>query len=328
MTRLSICIATFNRGAFLGETLASVVEQLRDGVEIVIVDGGSTDATADVIAAWQARCPAIRYVRQATNGGVDRDYARAVELAQGRYCWLFTDDDLLLPGAVDAVFEAIDDGPALVIVNAEVWDATFEHCADANRLRIAADRRYERGQDDALLADTGRYLTFIGGVVVRRDVWEARAKEPYFGSLFIHVGVLFQSPLPAHAKALARPGIRIRYGNAGWTPRAFEVWMFKWPELVWSLPRAAAAKRRLTAREPARNPLQLLIHRAAGSYDAEQYRRWLAPRARGAWRVLAAIVAHIPRRPLNALLRAALAAIGFGHRTTAIDLRNAPWRRR
>src|ERR1051326_6229293 len=210
MTRLSICIATFNRGAFLGETLASVVEQLRDGVEIVIVDGGSTDATADVIAAWQARCPAIRYVRQATNGGVDRDYARAVELAQGRYCWLFTDDDLLLPGAVDAVFEAIDDGPALVIVNAEVWDATFEHCADANRLRIAADRRYERGQDDALLADTGRYLTFIGGVVVRRDVWEARAKEPYFGSLFIHVGVLFQSPFPGHAKALARAGRRAR----------------------------------------------------------------------------------------------------------------------
>jgi abequosyltransferase len=327
VTALSICMATFNRAAFIGATLESLAAQMRDGVEIVIVDGGSTDATEQIVAEWQRRCPAIRYLPQAVNGGVDRDYARAVELAGGRYCWLFTDDDLLLPGAVDAVLRAIDDDPALVIVNAEVWDAALEHSCDANRARATADRRYERGDDDALLADAGRYLTFIGGVVVRRDVWEGRAKEPYFGSLFIHVGVLFQSPLPAHARVIAKPGIRIRYGNAGWTPRAFEIWMFKWPELVWSLPRADAAKRKVTPREPWRNPLLLLVHRAAGSYGVDEFRRWLAPRARGGWHAVAYVVARLPRRPLNALLRAALATIGFGHRTTAIDLRNAARRR-
>lgn len=322
MTDVSICIATRNRAEFLGATLESLCAQVRDGIEIVILDGNSTDATSDVVSAWQRRCPAIRYERRETNGGVDRDYAAAVEASRGRYCWLFTDDDLLVAGAVDRVLAAMESAPALILVNAAVWNSDFTRVADPNRLHMRSDRRYEIGADDSLLADTGAYLTFIGGVVIRRDVWDAREKEPYFGSLFIHFGVIFQQPLPAHTIVLAEPLIRIRYGNAGWTPRSFEIWMHKWPELVWSTPRSVEAKRAVTSREPWRNPLTLLLHRANGSYSAATGDAWIPRRASVPFRFVAAVIARIPFRPLNAMLRLLL-LLPARNRTTSIDLRNA-----
>ena len=320
---LSICIATRNRAAFLGATLDSIVAQLTDACEIVIVDGASSDETPQIAATYAARDPRIRIQRLAENGGVDRDYARSVALARGRYCWLFTDDDLMLPGAVDSVLGHMRSDPALILANAEVWDSSLSHCCDSNRLRMEADRHYAAGEDDALLRDAGRYLTFIGGVIIRRDLWEAREKEQYFGSLFIHFGVIFQSPLPAHAEVIARPLVRIRYGNAGWTQRAAEIWLFKWPALVWSMPRSDGAKAAVTPREPWRNPLTLAMHRAHGSYGPPQYDEWLKPRAAGSSRVIAAVIAALPWRPLNAMLRFLLTIIGYGRRTTAIDLRDA-----
>ena len=51
--KLSICIPTYNRAAYIGETLASIISQSNDDIEIVIVDGASTDNTADVVTSFK-----------------------------------------------------------------------------------------------------------------------------------------------------------------------------------------------------------------------------------------------------------------------------------
>ena len=68
--RLSICIATLNRGAFIGETLESIVSQAANEVEIVVVDGASTDNTEDIVRSYAARFPRLRYLRLENKGGV------------------------------------------------------------------------------------------------------------------------------------------------------------------------------------------------------------------------------------------------------------------
>src|ERR1700722_1620055 len=97
---LSICIPTYNFGEFIGETLESILPQIVDGVEVVVLDGGSTDETQAVVGAFQARCPALQYYHRDERGGIDLDMALTVELARGKYCWLFSSDDLMRPGAV------------------------------------------------------------------------------------------------------------------------------------------------------------------------------------------------------------------------------------
>jgi glycosyltransferase involved in cell wall biosynthesis len=307
---LSICIATYNRSRYIGATLDGILPQLGPRTEVVIVDGASTDDTSTIVSGYQQRDARIRYHRQAVNGGVDRDFAAAVELARGRYCWLFTDDDFLKPHAVTRVLARVDEGHSLVIVNAEVCNADMSAVLEPNRVGMMKDRVYHVGDDDRLFADTAVYLSFIGAVVIERAFWQSRAKEPYIGSEFIHFGVIFQAPLPSTALVIAEPLVQIRYGNAMWTARGFEIWMFRWPALVWSMPRAEASKRAIAARERWRNPLMLLGHRAIGAYSVAEYERLIAPRKPPLpSRLAARAIAKLPGRAVNAFARFVLALL-------------------
>lgn len=294
-TKLSICIATLNRGAFIGQTLESIVSQVTDEVEIVIVDGASTDNTPEVVASFAARFPRLNYVRLPQKGGVDRDYDRTVVAAQGEYCWLMSDDDLLKPGALAAVLAAAAGGYSLIVVNAEVRGPDMVEVVEPSRLTLAADRVYPPAAAEQLLADTATYMSFIGAVVIRREVWLSRERERYFGLEFIHMGVIHQAPLPGAALALAHPWIIIRHGNAQWTTRYFKIWMFNWPELIWSFDHySAAARRAVVPHEPWRRPKILLTLKAKGSLTPRDYETTLAQRLAGPRRWLVKLLAHTP----------------------------------
>lgn len=305
--RLSICIATLNRASFIGETLESIFRQITEDVEVVIVDGASTDNTAEVVGRFQAQWQQLHYLRLPQKVGIDQDYCTAVEQAHGDYCWLFTDDDLLKPGAIKAVLEATDKNPSLIVVNAEVRTADLSALLAPRRVQIDADRIYKPTEPERhlLLAETGVYLSFIGGAVIKRDVWNDREKARYHGSEFIHIAVIFQSPLPSPALVLAHPWVIIRYGNAQWRPRHFHIWMFKWPGLIWSFPDYADwAKQRVIERHPWLNWQQLLLDRAMGHYSLVVFEKWIKPLRQPSFRrLLAHSIAAAPIRPLNLLAR-------------------------
>ena len=300
---LSICIATRNRGAFIGATLESITCQATEQVEIVVLDGASTDNTGEVVRQYQEHFPRLRYLRQEMNMGVDRDFATAVDLAIGEYCWLFSDDDLLKPGAIQAVLDAIKGGYALVIANGEVRNADMSRPLETKRLPLTADRVYRPTENQLFLADNLDYLTFIGCVIIKRQVWNARDKEKYFGSHFIHVGVIFQQPLPGDALVIAKPLVSIRYGNAVWLDKYFEIWMFKWPGLVWSFTDFPdSLKYRVCPKEPWRRATRLLHFRAKGAYTKMEYAKWLKPRFGTFWdRLMGWTSAHFPGRAANLL---------------------------
>ena len=301
--RLSICIATLDRARFLKETLDSILGQVNDEVEVVIVDGASSDGTEGVVHGLQQRFPCIRYLRRDKAMGVDRDFDAAVQHASGEYCWLLCDDDVLKPGAVGKVLSETLRGHSLLVVNADVWNADYSKLLEGRRMKIDEDRVYPSSDIDALFADTAGYLTFIGGVVIRRDLWMARARERYFGTEFIHVGVIFQAPLPGTALAVSKPLISIRYGVAQWTERSFDIWMFKWPELVWSFPDLSDdVKNRATRREPWRLLKNLLVYRAMGAYSPKVYHDKVKDRIQGQGRrAVPRLVSMLPGRVLNLL---------------------------
>jgi abequosyltransferase len=112
--------------------------------------------------------------------------------------------------------------------------------------------------------------------------------------------VMFQSPAIGAAKVIAQPLIVIRNGNAMWTPRAFEIWSFKWPALLWSFADfSESTKRSVCPRDPWRGFNFLLFHRALGSYSLEEFRKYLASIARGRARAVAWLVAQCPAALAN-----------------------------
>jgi glycosyltransferase involved in cell wall biosynthesis len=323
---LSVVLATLNRGRFIGETLESLLSQAPQEVDVVVVDGASSDQTPEVIERLRSRYPRLTYHRLPVNSGFDRDYDRAVELATGEFCWLMSDDDVAAPGAVARVLEAVRSGYEAVIVNAEVRTRDLASVIDARRLPFPDDRVYAPGDYAQLFVDTADYLTFLGGVVLRRSTWLKRERAPYFGSWFVHVGVLFQRPLEGRALVIADPLIRIRYGNAMWTPRSFEIWMFRWPELIWSLESMPdAARARVTPREPWRRTWNLLAYRATGRYGPEEYRHWLAPRLRRRReRLVARAIAALPASLVNLAGWAFLSLTPRASRLTLHDVCESP----
>lgn len=301
--KLSICIATYNRGQYIGETLDSILAQLESRVELLVVDGASPDNTPEVMRHYLSRHPEIRYYRELENSGVDGDYDKAVGYAKGEFCWLMSDDDLLKPGAVQRVLSAIDGNSDLIVVNSEIWNATFSEKLLDRRLKITADIEYREKDQEQFFVDTANHLSFIGCVVIRRSFWVSRDRAGYYGTLFIHVGVIFQHPAIEAAKVIAEPFIAIRDGNAIWAARTFEVWAMKWPELIWSFPDLSdTAKQAVCPREQWRKFKFLFFHRAMGSYSLADFHKFLSPKAKGLARVKAYAAAAFPGKVANLIV--------------------------
>ncbi len=299
--KLSVCIATLNRGAFIGATLDSIISQATDEVEIIIVDGASTDNTPEVVRSYQEKFPRLTYIRLPQKGGVDKDYDRTVEAAMGEYCWLMSDDDLLKPGAIAAVLAATQQRHDLIVVNAEVRGPDLIEVVEPSRLTHRTDRVYASTETDQLMVDTATYMTFIGCVVIRRAVWLAREREKYYGYEFIHIGVIYQKPLTGTSLVIAKPWIIIRHGNAQWTTRYFKIWMYNWPTLIWSFPDYAdSIKRQVVPKEPWKSLKILTILKAKGSMSPKDYTTFLKDTLTPRWKNrLVKLIAYTPGCLIN-----------------------------
>ena len=274
--KLSICIATYNRGAFIGETLDSILCQMQPEVEIIVVDGASTDNTPEIMEGYLIQSSVIRYYREQENSGVDLDYDKAVGYARGEYCWLMTDDDLLKAESIKGILSALQDDTDLVIANSEARSADLSVVLKPRLLEINDDVRFTPTGWECFFKQCANYMSFIGCVVIRRSIWMKRVKQSYYGTLFIHIGVIFQKPMVGVVKVIADPVIVIRYGNANWTSRKFEIWMFKWPELLWSFGSVSVStKHAVCALNLINSPKYLFYQRAVGGYSWKIFKKYI-----------------------------------------------------
>ena len=298
--KLSICIATFNRAQFIGATLDSILGQMEHGVEIIIVDGASQDNTREVISQYLSCHPTIRYYREEENAGVDRDYDKAVGYASGEYCWLMPDDDLLVPGAILRILKIIDGTVELLVVNSEIWNADFSRNLRERTLDFHEDKDYRAENPEKVFTELASCLSYIGSVVIKRSIWLSRDRSSYYGTAFIHVGVVFQHPPIERVKVIIDPLIIIRYGNGLWSPRSFEVWNIKWPRLIWSFSDFSEnAKRMIVRREPWRHPRALFYSRATGEYSPKEFQKFLSCNSKGISHALAYVVSAFPAKWAN-----------------------------
>ena len=114
---LSVLVPAFNVEAHVGGCLGSILAQIRPGVEVVVIDDASVDATSAIVAAAQRDHPEVlRSHHQSVNAGVATTRNRLVRAARGDYLWFIDADDVVADGAIEALQTIVDcHGPDLVL---------------------------------------------------------------------------------------------------------------------------------------------------------------------------------------------------------------------
>jgi len=105
---VSVVVTSYNYGRFLREAVASVLQQTYKNLEIIVVDDGSTDDTAEV-----AQQLPVRYVHQ-RNGGVCRARNHGASLARGELLMFLDADDILRPTYIERCQQALSGASARV----------------------------------------------------------------------------------------------------------------------------------------------------------------------------------------------------------------------
>jgi glycosyltransferase involved in cell wall biosynthesis len=115
-----VIVPVYNRAAFVAEALESALAQeCPGGMEIVVVDDGSTDHTPAVLAGLAAQHPELRVLRQA-NAGPAHARNHALREARGEFLALLDSDDVWLPGKLASQVALLDAHPDAAFAHSDV----------------------------------------------------------------------------------------------------------------------------------------------------------------------------------------------------------------
>lgn len=175
---LTIAIPTYNRAVYLRELLSVLFDQLVDEprVELIISDNASSDETASLVEEYQRYGLQIRSVRNKVNIGADANFMQCIEIARGKYFWLFGDDDIIVPGGISKILPLLEGNDyALVYVTPYVF-----------RRDYIAEKTSDKFGRFAEVLPNGLHLTrrvgamlgFISAVIVNKTSFDLFVRYP------------------------------------------------------------------------------------------------------------------------------------------------------
>lgn len=115
----SVVMAAHDSAATIGAAIESVRLQTREDWELIVVDDGSRDGTAEVAGAFSD--PRVRVVREPENRGPGAARNRGISLAQAPVVCTLDSDDLWLPQYLEAMARALDADPAAAVACTDAW---------------------------------------------------------------------------------------------------------------------------------------------------------------------------------------------------------------
>jgi len=101
---ISIIIATYNASQTLERCLKSIIPQLSDSTELIVIDGKSTDTTLQIIESY---APYISYYLSEKDRGIYDAWNKGIEKSNGQWIMFIGADDILLPHSIDYYIDEI-----------------------------------------------------------------------------------------------------------------------------------------------------------------------------------------------------------------------------
>jgi glycosyltransferase involved in cell wall biosynthesis len=201
---LSVVIPNFNCASVIIRCLNSIDYS---DAEIIVVDDGSTDDSAEVIMDYIATHPNVRLIRK-ENGGVSSARNAGIEEASGKYIMFVDADDYVVPGGIDRVLHIAEENEAEVLKfdfknvmnDADIDTESIESLPCSTRViegRYAALKRYD--VPDYLVWDGiyRRSIIMDNNIRFHTDL-SLHEDDVFMGELYCHVNKVFITDLPLY----------------------------------------------------------------------------------------------------------------------------------
>lgn len=114
--RLSVIVPVYNTERFLPACVDSILAQTMDDLELILVNDGSPDDSARIIADYVRRCPDKVSSISLVNGGQGRARNFGIDAAKGEFLSFIDSDDYLEPNAFELMLAAADEHGADIVV--------------------------------------------------------------------------------------------------------------------------------------------------------------------------------------------------------------------
>ncbi len=168
---VSVIIPVYNRQDYIAECLQSVLGQSYQNLEIVIIDDGSTDHTADICRHLAQEDPRIKLI-EGMHKGVSNARNLGLDMAQGQYVFFIDSDDIIHPMLLEYLVNGLREyganigGTQCASVLNEKWSTVKEKFLS---LPIAQSAEYLKNADsiNAMLTSMTP-INMIGGVIMER----------------------------------------------------------------------------------------------------------------------------------------------------------------
>jgi glycosyltransferase involved in cell wall biosynthesis len=179
--KVSVCMATYNGEKYLAQQLQSILIQLSNYDEVIIVDDASADGTVDIVSNFNDS--RLILIQHAANQGVVASFEDAVRNATGDVLFLSDQDDIWAPNRVSRTLEAFADNKelALVVTNVALINEDGTCFATDKRLkrwpfdsRLIPNLIANRFQGSAMAfrsSLTQKILPFPGNFLFLHDAW-------------------------------------------------------------------------------------------------------------------------------------------------------------
>ncbi len=164
MPTVSVVIVTFNKSDTLAEAMESVLRQTYRDFEVLVVDDGSTDDTAQTVRPYLGR---VRYLPK-PNGGTGSARNLGIAQANGSIVAFLDGDDLWLPRKLEIQMAAFQREPAILAVQCSAY------CVDARLQQVLEERRCHPSMDTLMDFLLFRNLpAFSSTVAIRKEVFQS-----------------------------------------------------------------------------------------------------------------------------------------------------------
>lgn len=191
---LSVVIPTLNRVELLKISVQALLEQISlhgDKIEFLILNNASDDGTATWLNEAFTNHPVVRYKNFTERVEIAESIARCANGSTGQYLWVFGDDDLAMPFAVDTIIRQLE------TYQNKNYGIFYFNCLRGERQLKEYINLFEQRIDiqpasftlnEFMAAFNPIHLGFITALVFRRDNWQRGAafyKETYYGYNFL-----------------------------------------------------------------------------------------------------------------------------------------------